>query len=162
MSFEDRIDRFCASHPEAPRDLILASRLLMRSARLLRRHIERALAPFELDLQQYLAISMLATDKSQPSLPSELGITLDATRTQMTRLMDGLEARGLVRRHASEQDRRSTELVLSAPGLRLLERAAPAVHTAYAEAWGPLGENGLTAATRVLNRMHQNLLALEP
>lgn len=162
MSFEDRIDRFCASHPEAPRDLILASRLLMRTARLLRRHIERALAPFELDLQQYLAISMLATDKSQPSLPSELGITLDTTRTQMTRLMDGLVARGLVRRHASEQDRRSTELVLSAAGLRLLERAAPAVHAAYAEAWGPLGENGLATATRALDRMHQNLLVLEP
>lgn len=162
MSFEDRIDRFCAGHPEAPRDLILASRLLMRTARLLRSHIDRALAPFELDLQQYLAISLLATDDNQPSLPSELGITLDATRTQMTRLMDGLEARGLVRRHASAQDRRSTELVLTAAGHRMLERAAPAVHAAYAEAWGPVGEGGLAAATRALNRMHQNLLTLEP
>ncbi|EHP37687.1 MarR family transcriptional regulator [Cupriavidus basilensis OR16] len=162
MSFEDRIDRFCASHPEAPRDLILASRLLMRTARLLRSHIDRALAPFELDLQQYLAISLLATDDSQPSLPSELGITLDATRTQMTRLMDGLEARGLVRRHASAQDRRSTELVLTAAGHRMLERAAPAVHAAYAEAWKPVGESGLAASTRTLNRMHQNLLTLEP
>ena len=41
MSFERRIDRFCAEYPEAPRDLILASRLLLRSARLLRQHIEQ-------------------------------------------------------------------------------------------------------------------------
>ncbi|WP_420998105.1 MarR family winged helix-turn-helix transcriptional regulator [Cupriavidus sp. 30B13] len=162
MSFEDRIDRFCATHPEAPRDLILASRLLLRTARLLRTHIDRALAPFELDLQQYLAISMLATDEAQPTLPSELGLTLDATRTQMTRLMDGLEARGLVRRNASALDRRATELVLTAAGHRLLERAAPAVHAAYAEAWQPLGESGLGTATRALNRLHKNLLALEP
>ncbi|MGO4332035.1 MarR family winged helix-turn-helix transcriptional regulator [Cupriavidus sp. 2TAF22] len=162
MSFEDRIERFCASHPEAPRDLILASRLLLRTARLLRDHIDRALAPFELDLQQYLAISMLATDDAQPTLPSELGLTLDATRTQMTRLMDSLAARGLVRRNASTQDRRSTELVLTAAGLRLLERAAPAVHAAYAEAWQPLGDSGLGTTTRALNRMHKNLLALEP
>src|SRR5436305_1249982 len=106
MSFERRIDRFCAEYPEAPRDLILASRLLLRSARLLRQHIERALAVHDLDLNQYLVISMLGIDAMEPTMPSELGLTIDATRTQMTRLIDGLETRGLVQRKASQHDRR--------------------------------------------------------
>lgn len=161
MSFEQRIDRFCALHPQAPRDLILASRLLLRSARLLRNHIERALADFELDLGQYLVLSMLATDAGAPNIPSELGIAIDATRTQMTRLVDRLEARGLVRRTASEHDRRSLELSLSPAGQRLLDRAIPVVHAAYASAWAPFGESGLATATRTLGKLHQSLAALE-
>lgn len=162
MSFEQRIDRFCASHPEAPRDLILASRLLMRTARLLRNHIDHALVPFDLDMSQYLVISMLSADEHQPSMPSELGTTLDATRTQMTRLLDGLEARGLLRRQVSASDRRSLELTLTAVGRRLLERAAPAVHAAYGRAWAPLGATGLAGATRALTQLHQTLEALQP
>jgi len=160
MSFEERIARFCAAFPEAPHDLMLASRLLLRSARLLRHHIERALAPHDLDLGQYLVMSMLVTDDGRPTMPSELGVAIDATRTQMTRLIDGLEARGLVQRKPSEQDRRSLELNLTQAGRALLERAAPAVHAAYGEAWGPLGKEGLAAATRQLGQLHQNLAAL--
>lgn len=160
MSFEHRIDRFCAEHPDAPRDLILASRLLLRSARLLRHHIERALAPFELDLNQYLVISMLAIDAGEPTMPSELGMTIDATRTQMTRLIDGLAARGLVVRKTSEHDRRSLELTLTPAANALLERAAPAVHAAYGQAWAPLGEAGLASATRDLAALHENLAEL--
>ncbi|SDP30644.1 DNA-binding transcriptional regulator, MarR family [Ralstonia sp. 25mfcol4.1] len=161
MSFERRIDRFCADHPEAPRDLILASRLLLRSARLLRQHIEHALAPFELDLSQYLVISMLATDAGEPTMPSELGMSIDATRTQMTRLIDSLQARGLVQRKTSEQDRRSLELTLTPAAHALLDRAAPAVHAAYAQAWAPLGQDGLATATRDLAALHAHLAALE-
>ncbi|WP_427306007.1 MarR family winged helix-turn-helix transcriptional regulator [Cupriavidus sp. H39] len=161
MSFEQRIHRFCASHPEAPRDLILASRLLLRTARLLRGHIDQALAAFELDMSQYLVLSMLAADEGDPSIPSELGATLDATRTQMTRLLDGLEARGLLRRRASASDRRSLELTLTPAGRRLLERAAPAVHAAYGETWAPLGAGGLASATRALTQLHQTLEGLQ-
>ena len=52
---------------------------------------------------------MLAADAGEPTMPSELGVAIDATRTQMTRLVDGLETRGLVQRHASTQDRRSLD-----------------------------------------------------
>lgn len=161
MSFERRIDKFCTEHPEAPRDLILASRLLLRTARLLRHHIERALAPHQLDLSQYLVISMLAIDADEPTMPSELGVSIDATRTQMTRLVDGLEARGLVQRKTSTHDRRSQELSLTPAAHALLAVAAPAVHGAYGEAWSPIGTDGLAAATRELAQLHQHLAALE-
>jgi MarR family transcriptional repressor of emrRAB len=94
-------------------------------------------------------------------MPSELGVAIDATRTQMTRLIDGLEARGLVQRKTSTQDRRSLELTLTAEGRALLERAAPAVHAAYGEAWAPLGKDRLADVTRDLAQLHQNLAALD-
>jgi DNA-binding MarR family transcriptional regulator len=95
---------------------------LLRSARLLRQHIERALAVHDLDLNQYLVISMLGIDAMEPTMPSELGLTIDATRTQMTRLIDGLETRGLVQRKASQHDRRSLELILTPAAHDLLKR----------------------------------------
>lgn len=161
-AFEQRFKRFSERHPDSPLDLILASRLLLRSARLLRDHINRALAPFELELSQYLVLSMLAIDEDAPTMPSELGTTIDATRTQMTRLLDGLEARGLVRRQVSTQDRRALELTLTPAGRRLLGRVLPAVHAAYGEAWAPVGESGMATVTRELNRLHRGLEALQP
>ncbi len=162
MSFEARIDRFCQVHPEAPRNDILATRLLFHTTRLLRAHINRALAPFDLDMSQYLVMSMLSTDETKPSSPSELSTAMDATRTQMTRFVDSLHARGLVKRHASEQDRRSLTLTLTPSGHRLLQRAIPDVHTAYSQAWLALDKAQQTATTQNLNHLHERLLRLEP
>ncbi|MCJ0762005.1 MarR family winged helix-turn-helix transcriptional regulator [Variovorax terrae] len=162
MTFEERIDRFCAHHPQAPRDFILGSRLLLRTARLLRQHAQRALAPLALDLEQYLVLSMLATDREKLSMPSELGTVLDATRTQMTRLLDGLESRDLVRRHASAHDRRSLELELTAAGQRLLKRAAPLVHEAYTQAWTALEPAAFASTSRSLAQVHARLQELQP
>jgi MarR family transcriptional repressor of emrRAB len=162
MSFEERIDRICAAHPEAPRDLILASRLLMRSARLLRHHIDAALVPFDLNMSQYLVLSMLSTEDAPPPMPSELSATIDATRTQMTRLLDALEGRGLLRRDTVAHDRRSLALSLTPAGHALLERAQPAVHAAYGTAWAPVGAAGLASAAGALDTLHQSLSRAYP
>ena len=160
-SFESRIDRFCQAHPEAPREDILATRLLFRTTQLLRAHIDRALAPYSLNMSQYLVLSLLSTDRSDPSSPSELSHTLDATRTQMTRFLDSLQSRGLVRRIASEQDRRSLELELTSTGRDLLRQAVPAVHRAYRQAWSVLAGGERDQASRNLQRLYANLQQLE-
>jgi MarR family transcriptional repressor of emrRAB len=157
MSFETRIDRFCEIHPDAPRDDILATRLLFRTTQLLRSYIDQALAPFELNMSQYLIMSMLSTDETGPSSPSELGGTMDATRTQMTRFLDSLEVRGLLNRRASKQDRRSLELKLTASGHRLLQEAIPAVHAAYARAWAVLDKPEQSRTTQYLQQLHAGL-----
>lgn len=161
-TFEERIDRFCRLHPEAPREFILGSRLLLRTARLLRQRAAQALAPLALDLEQYLLLSMLATDRERQSMPSELGSVLDATRTQITRLLDSLEKRDLVRRHASAQDRRSLALELTPAGQALLDRAAPLVHAAYTEAWSALAPMDFASTVRHLGQVHQRLQEAQP
>lgn len=157
MSFESRINRFCKTHPNAPRDHILASRLLFRTARLLHEHIDRALAPFSLNMSQYLVLSMLAADEGDPSSPSEVGSTLDATRTQMTRTLDALQAQGLIRRRTNEQDRRSLEIELTEAGRQMVEDAAPAVHAVYAQTWSAVAPEERAITRSSLQRLHTEL-----
>jgi MarR family transcriptional repressor of emrRAB len=162
MSFESRINRFCQAHPEAPRDDILATRLLFRTARLLRERIDQALAPFSLNMSQYLVLSMLVADEGEPSSPSEIGNTLDATRTQMTRMLDALQSQGLIRRRANAQDRRSLELELTAAGRRVVKTAAPAVHAVYAHAWSAVAPRDRAATIASLQRLHAGLESGQP
>lgn len=154
LSFVARIDRFCQRHPGAPREAILASRLLFHTARALRRAIGEALAPFDLSMEQYLVLSLLSTDEDVPSSPSALCEALDATRTQMTRLLDPLEARGLLGRRPRGEDRRSLELSLSAAGRRVLDEASRAVHAVYGRVWGVLAPGESDAVVQGLRRLH--------
>ncbi|AOX99184.1 MarR family winged helix-turn-helix transcriptional regulator [Jeongeupia sp. USM3] len=155
MEFEARIARICAANPDAPRDAIIASRRLFRAAHLLENRINAALAPFGLDMREYLALALLASNADEPMRPTELSITLDATRTQITRLLDALEKRGLLERAPSVTDRRGLELNITAAGRDLQKSAVPAVHAAYEACWAlvpsPL-QPGLLSALGSIDR----------
>jgi MarR family transcriptional repressor of emrRAB len=156
MSFESRLDRLLAGKPEELADAVRASRLVFRVAHLLQSRIDAALAPLGIDMREYLAL-VLVGDDAQALRPSDVGATLDATRTQVTRLVDGLEARGLVRRTPNAADRRSLQLEPTPAGKALTRRAAQAVHPAYAAAWAGLGPEATRRTLRALGRVHATL-----
>jgi len=56
---------------------------------------------------------------------SEIGESLLVNRTAVTRLVDGLEHRGLVRRCPCEEDRRGVSAALTDAGRGVLAEAAP-------------------------------------
>ncbi|MGN6525900.1 MAG: MarR family winged helix-turn-helix transcriptional regulator [Burkholderiaceae bacterium] len=156
MSFESRLDRLLAGKPDELADAVRASRLVFRVAHLLQSRIDAALAPLGIDMREYLAL-VLVGDDADALRPSDLGATLDATRTQVTRLLDGLEARGLVRRAPNAADRRSLQLESTPAGKALTRRAAQAVHPAYAAAWAGLGPESTRRTLRALARVHGTL-----
>ncbi|HEX7686302.1 MAG TPA: MarR family transcriptional regulator [Burkholderiaceae bacterium] len=156
MSFESRLDRLLAGKPEELADAVRASRLVFRVAHLLQSRIDAALAPLGIDMREYLAL-VLVGDDADALRPSDLSATLDATRTQVTRLLDGLEAKGLVRRAPNSADRRSLQLESTAAGKALTRRAAQAVHPAYAAAWSGLGPESTRRTLRALTRVHATL-----
>lgn len=135
--YQERIQRFCALNPQAPQTEILLSRTLFRAASLLQQRINEALAPCNMTMAQYLAMAMLMVDDGAPTNPSEVSILLDMTRTQVTRLMDSLEAEGWITRRMDNEDRRRMMLALTEEGKAQLKRAAPLVHEMYREAWSP-------------------------
>ncbi|BCL75448.1 MarR family transcriptional regulator [Jeongeupia sp. HS-3] len=135
MEFEARIERICAANPDAPRDAIIASRRLFRAAHLLERRVNAALAQFKLEMREYLALTLLASNIDDPMSPTELSVTLDASRTQITRLLDVLEKRGLLERTPSASDRRGLELNLTEAGRSLQQQAVPEVYAAYEACW---------------------------
>ena len=76
---------------------------------------DRRLAPLELSAAQYIIIASLAGPE-EPKSASDLckGISYDAGA--MTRMLDRLESKGLIRRSRSEQDRRLMNLELTEEG----------------------------------------------
>ena len=75
---------------------------------------DKRLAPLEMSAAQYIIVANLAGP--EPKSASDLckGISYDAGA--MTRMLDRLEAKGLIRRSRSEQDRRLVILELTEEG----------------------------------------------
>jgi len=157
MTQPSRLDRLLAGRPPELANAVAASRMLFRVAHLLEAHIDAALEPFGIDMREYLALVLIADDAVEPLRPSDLSVTLDATRTQVTRLLDGLEKKGLAQRLPGASDRRSLQLAQTDAARELLGRAAPTVHAAYQSGWAAVGTEGTARALRVLKLLHRDL-----
>lgn len=162
MSIESRRERLLAGKSAQLRDAVAASRALLHAAHLLEQRIDTALAPCGLHMREYLALRLLADSVHEPLRPTSLSVALDATRTQITRLLDGLEKKALVLRSAHDKDRRSLQLALTEAGAQALARAVPLVEAAYADAWAPLPEPQLHAMARQLHQVQARLRAGRP
>ena len=88
------------------------------------RIVERAVATTELSLSQY---RVLATLGEGQEAASHLAEKLAVSRPSITGVVDGLVARGLVRRDHASCDRRRIDVGLTEQGRQLLARADAAV-----------------------------------
>jgi DNA-binding MarR family transcriptional regulator len=73
----------------------------------------------ELDLSPAQCHLLHLIEPDRPIAMGELAQTLACDRSNVTGLVDRLESRGLVRRRASEEDRRVKVLILTPTGSRL-------------------------------------------
>ena len=157
MGLDSRLERILAGKPANHRDAVAASRLLLHTAALLERRVDEALAPFGIHMREYLALHLLADSVHEALRPSDLGVSLDATRTQVTRLLDGLEKKGLVIRSQDAQDRRSLQLGLTGSGSALLGQCMPVVQAVYLQAWSGIGDAATAQMQKRLRGVHQRL-----
>ncbi|HXO21141.1 MAG TPA: MarR family transcriptional regulator [Thermoanaerobaculia bacterium] len=88
---------------------------LLRASRAVEKRIEDALEGVELSLSKYSALKHLAL-AGEPLALSELASRLICVRSNITQLVDRLEADGLVRRVEDPKDRRSVRAELTALG----------------------------------------------
>jgi DNA-binding MarR family transcriptional regulator len=107
---------------------------LLRTADLVRRTVGRTLEPFDITVQQYNVLRILrgAGEQGLPTL--EIAERMIEQAPGVTRLLDRLEVKGLVRRQRCAQDRRQVLCWLTPPGLELVERLDEPVDSADAEA----------------------------
>jgi len=75
---------------------------------------DRRLAPLELSAAQFIVIASLAGDGRKSASDLCKGISYDAGA--MTRMLDRLEGKGLIRRNRSPEDRRLVHLELTEEG----------------------------------------------
>ena len=77
----------------------------------------------ELDITQKQAATLFLIDANPGVSQVDLAATLGADRATMMAMIDRLEARDLLERRRSSEDRRRQELRLTDPGVALLARA---------------------------------------
>jgi long-chain acyl-CoA synthetase len=90
----------------------------------LARQVECAVATVELTLSQYRVLGILGEGREAASV---LADKLTVSRPSVTGVVDGLVARGLVRRDPADGDRRRVDIDLTESGRDLLGAADAAV-----------------------------------
>jgi DNA-binding MarR family transcriptional regulator len=100
---------------------------LQRSADCFRREMQLALKPFGITTTQYNALRILRGSGDKPLTCSELGERLVSSDPDITRLLGRLQKQGLIERRRDEQDRRAVMTVITAAGLRLLDKSTPTI-----------------------------------
>lgn len=107
---------------------------LIRTADLVRRVVGRVLEPYDITVQQYNVLRILrgAGEQGLPTL--EIGERMVEHAPGITRLLDRLEVKGLVRRQRCPEDRRQVLCWLTPAGAELVERLDEPVDSADAEA----------------------------
>ncbi|MEO5767090.1 MAG: MarR family winged helix-turn-helix transcriptional regulator [Polyangia bacterium] len=78
-------------------------------------------------------------------------------RPTMSRILDGMEARGLVARQTDPEDSRTRLVTLTAKGKQLRGKLLPVVREMVAELEAGIGEDDLVTTRRTLQRIFQNL-----
>ncbi len=130
---------------------------LLRTASVVRRALERVVEPSGLSLAQYNALRIVrgAGAGGIPTLAIRERMIEEGTT--ITRLLDKLEAAGLVRRERASPDRRQVICHATDAGAALLDRLDPLVDAADADAVASLPDDevdtlvGLLDAVRAAN-----------
>jgi DNA-binding MarR family transcriptional regulator len=111
----------------------------------------QALAPFGIDGRELAVLAVLATEYplSQLEAAGRLGID----RTTMVALIDTLEAKGLVERHRSAQDRRKNTVQLTSAGQDCLRQAERAREEMEHQFLSPLSHSDADRLVRALQTL---------
>ena len=92
---------------------------------------------WKLSPSQFNILNLLS-DQPDGCAQIDLSRSLIMHRSNVTGLVDRLEARGLVRRRDSENDRRAYRVVLTPEGRQLIHEILPHYYAAAEKVWGNL------------------------
>lgn len=131
---------------------------LVRTTDLLHRHIEAAIfAPAGLSGTQYNVLRILRGAGDSGLRCGEIGARLIARDPDITRLLDRLIARGLVRRTRDADDRRVVRAFITKEGLDLIAPLDAPLLAEHRRLLGGLDGEELTALIWLLERIREHL-----
>ena len=117
--------------------------LIKQTQAVLHQRMDEALRPLGLSVPQYVCLQAL---RDLPGITgSELARRAFVSRQSMNVLLQGLQARGLVKRSAEPGPRRERTTTLTPASAELVDRARVAVAGVAEEMAAPFDSNGLTA-----------------
>ena len=147
MSIQQEIKQTRPFHSKAQE----AALGLMRTADLVRREVTKVVEPHGITTQQYNVLRILrgAGENGLPTL--EIAERMIEEAPGITRLIDRLEAKKLVKRERCRKDRRRVWCQITKDGLALLEKLDTPVREAE-RALGSLSSTELTQLVALLDR----------
>ncbi|MBF7144654.1 MULTISPECIES: MarR family transcriptional regulator [Pseudomonas] len=121
-----------------------------------RGELDRRLAGLGLSQARWLVLLHLARFDTSPT-QRELATSVGVEGPTLARLLDSLEAQGLVRRQAVVEDRRAKQISLSESALPLIKQIETIANALRAELFTGISEQDLATAMAVHARVLDNL-----
>ncbi|MDG9886173.1 MarR family transcriptional regulator [Pseudomonas putida CSV86] len=121
-----------------------------------RAELDRRLAGLNLSQARWLVLLHLARFDEAPT-QRELAQSVGVEGPTLARLLDSLEAQGLVKRHAVLEDRRAKKIVLCPPAKPLIDQIETIANALRVELFTGVDEEDLAVCMRVHTRILANL-----
>jgi MarR family transcriptional regulator for hemolysin len=134
--------------------------LIARVARQWRRAVDRRLQPFGLTEATWLPLLHIARAAS-PMRQKDLSASLVLDGSSVVRLLDALEAAGLIERREENADRRAKIIGLTERGLAIIDQVEATSRDVRAAVLTGLSDDEITVATSVLDRVGLNLAQMQ-
>ena len=128
--------------------------LLHQVAREITTKLDRRFASFGVTTQQ---AALLLSAASGGSSPRQLMSVVGTDTAGMTKLLDRLEAKGLVQRCPNPDDRRSVLVEPTERGLTLVPQVAPVFGEVTSQLFEGFSDEEIASFTSSLRRMRENL-----
>lgn len=147
------VDRACAEPMDAPGGASGEPMfVLLEAARNIQERLERALEEVGLSSAKYMALEALVK-AGEPLILGELAGRLKCVRSNITQLVDRLEADGLVRRVSDPSDRRAVRAVVTELGAERQAAGARAIGALQSELAARLDTTDRALFHRVLGAL---------
>ncbi len=146
-------------HRKTPGPRYAALLELLRTAETLWNASRVFFARWDLSPSQFNVLNLLA-DHPSGCTQVELSRQLIMHRSNVTGLVDRLEARGLVQRTDKAQDRRAFNVILTDAGRKLLRQIEPCYYQAAETVWGSIPASRARQLVAGLGSLNANALQM--
>jgi MarR family transcriptional regulator, transcriptional regulator for hemolysin len=142
------------SHDQHLRDAFAS--LVARSARHWRKAVDRRLQPFGLTEAMWLPLIHLAR-AAAPMRQKDLAASLVLDGSSVVRILDSLEANGLIERREESGDRRAKTITITGSGRAIIDQVEAASLAVRNATLTGISTQDLETATKVLDHVCRNL-----
>lgn len=139
-------------YPAFPRDAAVLIRLIKHIFKRVHDDANAMLRPYGINHPEYNLLMMLYGTEGYTLHPTELADAAGEKSANITRLTNELCDKGLIARHASDEDRRKVALTLTKDGVTLIESFLPDVCALLVRQVGGMQPREMVQLERLLKR----------
>jgi MarR family transcriptional repressor of emrRAB len=151
--YESAITAIASQLAGSPLREAILTRLFLHVGGKLGDYFDATLKEHDLNYTTWTSLVVLYSSTEQRLLPSELSVFINTSRTHCTRIADELVDKGLVKRVASESDRRQVYLQLTEKGKTFVEGLQPQRREQYRKLWSAFSQEEQTQLDALLRKL---------